>query len=88
MAIHSSTKVNDIVHVGMEKRFLGSDEINDFVPREFLSPEDAQDVFDFLSESVVDIVETMQGKDGTGKEKSPDDGEIETSPSETADNIV
>jgi RNA polymerase primary sigma factor len=88
MAIHSSTKVNDIVHVGMEKRFLGSDEINDFVPREFLSPEDAQDVFDFLSESVVDIVETMQGKDGTGKEKSPDDGEVETSPSETADNIV
>jgi RNA polymerase primary sigma factor len=88
MAIHNSTKVNDLDHVGMEKGFLGSDEIDDFLHREIFSPDDGEDVFDFLSESVVDIVETIQGKDGQGKEKSPDGGETEASPSETADNIV
>ena len=78
MAIHNSTKVND----------LGSDEINDFLPREICSPEDVEDVFDFLPESVIDIVETIQGKVGPGKAKGQDGGEVEASPSETADNIV
>ena len=88
MAIHNSTKVNDIIHRGMEKGFLGSDEVNSFLPREIFSPEDVEDVFDFLSESVIDIVETMQGKVASGKEKSLDGGDGEASPSETADNIV
>ncbi|MCK7504792.1 MAG: hypothetical protein MZV70_12375 [Desulfobacterales bacterium] len=72
----------------MEKGFPGSDEINDFLPREIFSPEDVEDVFDFLSESDIDIVETIQEKVGSGKEKSTDWGEVERSPSETADNIV
>ncbi len=86
MAIHNSTKVNDIVRVGMEKGFLESDEINDFLPREFFSPDDVEDVFDFLSETVIDIAETIQGKSGAGKEKRPDEGVAEVSASETADN--
>ena len=77
MAIHNSTKVNDIVRVGMEKGFLESDEINDFLPREFFSPDDVEDVFDFLSETVIDITETIQGKSGAGKEKRPDEGVAE-----------
>ncbi len=70
----------------MEKGFLESDEINDFLPREFFSPDDVEDVFDFLSETVIDIAETIQGKSGAGKEKRPDEGVAEVSASETADN--
>jgi hypothetical protein len=46
MAIHNSTQANDLVHAGMEKGFLGSDETNDFLPRGIFSPEDVEDVFD------------------------------------------
>jgi RNA polymerase primary sigma factor len=88
MAIRNSTKVKELVDVGMEKDFLGSDEINDFLPREILSPEDVEDVFDFLSESVIDIVETIQEKVEPGKHRSTDWREVEKLPSETADNIV
>jgi RNA polymerase primary sigma factor len=88
MAIRNSTKVNDLDHEGMEIGFLGSDEINDFIPRELFSSEGVEDVFDFLSESDVDIVETMRGNVVPGKEKSPDGGDAEASPSETADNII
>jgi hypothetical protein len=46
MAIHISTRVNDLMNVEMERGFLGSDEINAFLPREIFSPEDVEDVFD------------------------------------------
>jgi RNA polymerase primary sigma factor len=88
MTVHNSTTVKDLVDVGMEKGFLTSDEINDFLPREIFSPEDVEDVFDFLSESDIDIVETIQGKVESGKEKSTDWGGVEKLPSETSDNIV
>ena len=88
MAIHHSAKIKDLVDVGMEKGFLGSDEINDFLPREIFSPEDVEDVFDFLSESDIDIVETIQEKVGPRKEESTDGGEVERLPSETTDNII
>jgi len=48
MAIDKSTKVKDLVDGGMEKGFLRSDEINDFLPRKIFAPEDVEDVFDFL----------------------------------------
>jgi RNA polymerase primary sigma factor len=88
MAIHNSAKINDLVDVGMEKAFLGSDEINDFLPREIFSPEDVEDAFDFFSESDIDIVETIQGKVESRKEKSTHGEGVEKLPSETADNII
>lgn len=88
MVIHNSTKVNDLVDVGMEEGFLGSDEINNFLPREIFSPEDVEDVFDFCSESVIDIVETIQEKVESGKEKSTDGREVEKLSSEAADNTI
>ena len=62
MTIHNSTKVKDPVNLGMEKGFPESDETNDFLPREISSSEDVEDVFDFLSESDIDIVEMIQGE--------------------------
>ncbi len=46
--------------VGVEKNPLGSDEINDFFPREIFASEGADDAYDFFSESDIDIVETIQ----------------------------
>jgi RNA polymerase primary sigma factor len=88
MAIDNSTKIRDQADGGMEKGFLGSDEINDFLPRKIFAPEDVEDVFDFLPESDIDIVEMMQEKVEPRREESADRGEIEKLPSETADNMI
>ena len=72
----------------MKKGFLGSDEINDFLSRKILAPEDGEDVFDVPSESHIDIVEMMQEKVEPRGEESTDGGEIEKLPSETTDNMI
>ncbi len=69
----------------MDKGFFVSDEVNDCLPREIFSPED---VFDYLSESDIDIVETIQEKVGSRKEENMDIGGVEKSLSETTDNII
>ena len=88
MTINNSTEVKHLVDIGMEKGFLTSDEINDFLPRNIFSPEDIEDVFDFLSESDIDIVETIQEKAKSREEESPEWGDAEKLPSERADNII
>jgi RNA polymerase primary sigma factor len=85
MAINNSTNVRNLVDTGMENGFPGSDEINDFLPRETFSREDAEDVVDFLLEPNVDIVETIQEKVGS---RGTDWGDVERVPSETTDNAV
>jgi RNA polymerase primary sigma factor len=69
----------------MDKDFFGSDEVNDRLPREIFSP---VDVFDYLSESDIDIVETIQEKVGSRKEENMDIGGVEKSLSETTGNII
>ncbi|MCX5814873.1 MAG: sigma-70 family RNA polymerase sigma factor, partial [Proteobacteria bacterium] len=64
------------------------DEINDFLPRNIFSPEDIEDVFEFLSESDIDVVETIQEKVESREEESTDWGETEKVPSERTDNII
>jgi RNA polymerase primary sigma factor len=88
MATNNSTNVKDMVDAGIGENFLGADEINDFLPRESLVQENTEDVYDFLSESDIDIVEMIQEKVVSRKEESVDGGGIEKSPSETSDNII
>ncbi len=88
MAINNSTKIKDLTDAGRENAFPGSDEMSDFLPREIFSHEDVEDVFDFVSESEIDLVETIHAKVGTHKEKGMDRGEPEKLPSETSDNII
>ena len=85
MAINNSAKVKDLVDVGMENDFPESDEMNDFLPQESFSPEDVEDVVDFLSESNIDMVETIEKKIGSGRANG---GETDKLPSETTDNTV
>ena len=88
MTINDSTEVKRLAGIGMEKGYLTSAEINDFLPNNIFSPEDIEDIFDFLSESDIDIVETMKEKVEAHEEESPDWGEVEKTPSEKTDNII
>jgi RNA polymerase primary sigma factor len=88
MTIKNSTDIKHLVDIGMEKGFLTSDEINDFLPQNIFSPEDIEDVFDFLLESDIDIVETIQEKVESNEEESSSWGEVEKIPSERTDNII
>ncbi len=88
MAINSSTTIKDLTDAGMKKSFPESDEINDFLPREVFSHEDLEDVFDFVSEPEVDLVETIRPRVVSRKEKGIDRGEPEKLTPETSDNIV
>jgi len=88
MATNNSTDVKDLVNGGMEKGSLGSDKIDDVLPQGVGAPEDVEDVFDFLSEFDLDIVDMMEGKFASRKEQSTDGGEAETSSSEATDNTV
>jgi RNA polymerase primary sigma factor len=88
MAIHNSTNVKDLVDMGKRAGLLGSDETDDFLPREDLASEDVEDVVDFLSESDIDIVEMMGEKVSSYKEENADWEEVEKLPSETSNNIV
>ena len=74
--------------MGMEKGYLTPDEINDVLPQNLFSPEDIEDIFDFLSESNIDIVDTMKEKTEAPAEESQEWGESERFPSERADNII
>jgi RNA polymerase primary sigma factor len=69
----------------MDKGFFVSGEVNDCLPREIFSPED---VFDYLSESDIDTVETIEEKVGSRKEENIDAGGVDKSLSETTGNII
>jgi RNA polymerase primary sigma factor len=88
MRINNSTEVKRLVDLGTEKGFLTSEEINDSFPRNAFSPEDIEDVFDFFSESDIDIVETIEEKAPLREEESSDWGETEKLSSERTDNII
>ena len=72
----------------MEKDFLAYDEINDFSPQNIFSAEDIEDVFDFSSESDIDIAHTIQERVESREEESPGWGEPEKFPSDKDSNII
>ena len=54
----------------MDKDFLTSDEVTDFLPRNIFSPEDIEDAFDFLSEADIDMVEIDTGESSHGRKRA------------------
>jgi RNA polymerase primary sigma factor len=88
MSIKNFTEIKHLIDIGMEKGYLTPDEINDFLPQNIFSPEDIEDIFDFLSESNIDIVETIKEKTETPEEETPEWGEADKFPSERTDNII
>lgn len=88
MSIKNFTEIKPLIDIGMEKGYLTPDEINDFLPQNIFSPEDIEDIFDFLSESNIDIVETIKDKSDNQEEETQEWGDTEKFPSERTDNII
>ena len=88
MAIKNYDQVKTLIDVGMEKGYLTPDEINDFLPQNICSPEDIEDIFDFLSESNIDVVDTMKEKVEAPEEEQREWEEVERFPAEKTDNII
>jgi RNA polymerase primary sigma factor len=88
MTKKNSTGIKRRTDIGIEKNNLESDEINDFLPRNVLSPEDVEDTFDFFSESAIEAVGTIREKADTHEEEGPDGGEQENVSLERSDNII
>jgi RNA polymerase primary sigma factor len=88
MAAKNMTGIKNLIDAGMEKGYLTPDEINDFLPQSIFSPEDIEDIFDFLSEANIDIADRIKEKIETAEEEAQEWGEIERFPSERTDNII
>ena len=83
-----STGITRRLAIGIEKDNHESDQFDDFLPRNILSPEDVEDALDSLSESHIDVVEAIQGKAGAQEEEGRDWEEPGKLPSEKSDNII
>lgn len=89
MAIKNYSEIKHLIDIGMEKGYLTPDEINDILPQNIFSPEDIEDIFDFLSESNIDIVDTIKEKVEEAQEEAPQGWEeLERLPSEKSENII
>lgn len=89
MTIKNHSEIQHLVDIGTEKGYLTPDEINDYLPQNIFSPEDIEDIFDFLTESNIDIVDTIKEKiEAAPEEESQEWGEMERFPSERTDNII
>ena len=88
MSIKNFDQIKTLIDIGMEKGYLTPDEINDFLPQNIFSPEDIEDIFDFLSESNIDVVETIKEKIETAEEEPHEWEEAERFPTEKTDNII
>ncbi len=88
MSIKNFDQIKTLIDIGMEKGYLTPDEINDFLPQNIFSPEDIEDIFDFLSESNIDVVETIKEKIETAEEEQREWEEAERFPTEKTDNII
>jgi RNA polymerase primary sigma factor len=88
MSIKNFDQIKTLIDIGMEKGYLTPDEINDFLPQNIFSPEDIEDIFDFLSESNIDVVDTIKEKIETAEEEQREWEEAERFPTEKTDNII
>jgi RNA polymerase primary sigma factor len=88
MSIKNFDHIKTLIDIGSEKGFLTPDEINDFLPQNIFSPEDIEDIFDFLSEANIDVVETIKEKTEAPEEEQREWEGVERFPSEKTDNII
>lgn len=89
MIIKNHSEIQHLVDLGTEKGYLTPDEINDYLPQNIFSAEEIEDIFEFLTESNIDIVDTIKEKpEATTEGESHEWGEAERFPSERTDNII
>lgn len=87
MAIKNLDEIKHLIDIGLEKGYLTPDEINDYLPQNIYSPEEIEDIFDYLTSANIGIVESAKEP----KEAPEERGEwedIEKYSGEKADNII
>ncbi len=87
MAINT-TKVKDLLDTGVEKEFFGTDDAEECLSADMVRSGHDEEEFDFVAESEVDLVETIQKKTGSSKSGRHDIEDTERTPPENSDNIV
>ncbi len=88
MKIKDVPELKQLMDTGLEKGYLTSEEISDILPNNIFSAEDIEDIFDFITESDIDIVDTIKEKVETHEEENSAWQEVEKTPSEKTDNII
>jgi RNA polymerase primary sigma factor len=87
-SIRNDDQVKTLIDIDMEKGYLTPDEINDFLPQNICSPEDIEDIFNFLPESNIDVVDTMKEKIEAPEEEQREWEEVKRLPAEKTDTII
>ncbi|HME42297.1 MAG TPA: sigma-70 family RNA polymerase sigma factor [Syntrophorhabdales bacterium] len=88
MSVKNYDQATTLIDVGVEKEYSAPDEINDVLPQDISSPEDVEDIFDLLSESNIDVVDTMKEEIEAPEEGQREWEETERFPAEKSDNII
>lgn len=87
MALKNYDELKQLIDIGLEKGYLTPDEINDYLPQSIYSPEEIEDIFDYLTAANIDITETIKEKtEPTEETKEWED--IEKFSGEKTDNII
>jgi RNA polymerase primary sigma factor len=87
MALKNYDEIKQLIDIGLEKGYLTPDEINDYLPQGVYSPEEIEDIFDYLTAANIDITETIKEKTEQ-TEETRDWEEIEKFSGEKTDNII
>lgn len=87
MAIKNYDELKRLIDIGLEKGYLTPDEINDYLPQSVYSPEEIEDIFDYLTAANIDIAETLKGKTEP-VEETKEWEDIEKISGEKTDNII
>jgi RNA polymerase primary sigma factor len=87
MALKNYDEIKQLIDIGLEKGYLTPDEINDYLPQSVYSPEEIEDIFDYLTAANIDITETIKEKTEQ-TEETRDWEEIEKFSGEKTDNII
>ncbi|MCX7856741.1 MAG: RNA polymerase sigma factor RpoD [Deltaproteobacteria bacterium] len=87
MALKSYDELKQLIDIGLEKGYLTPDEINDYLPQSIYSPEEIEDIFDYLTAANIDITETIKEKTEPAEETKEWE-DIEKFSTEKTDNII
>src|ERR1035437_5187370 len=88
MTIRESDGIEQPMDIGIEEECPASAEMSNNLPHNVISSEDIEDAFDFLSESHIAAVDTMQEKTETHEQEDSDWEDTERLPSERIDNTM
>ncbi len=87
MALKNYDELKQLIDIGLEKGYLTPDDINDYLPDSIYSPEEIEDIFDYLTAANIDITETAKEK-AEPVEETKEWEDIEKFSGEKTDNII